>query len=38
MKRGVSNFGASVRARLLAVAQKENVQFEEGDEGTYLLA
>jgi predicted nucleotidyltransferase component of viral defense system len=28
MKRGVTNFGASVRARLLAVAQKENVQFE----------
>ena len=28
MRRGVSNFGASVRARLLAVAQRENVQFE----------
>lgn len=28
MKRVVTNFGASVRARLLAVAQKENVQFE----------
>lgn len=28
MRRGIANFGASVRARLLAVAQRENVQFE----------
>lgn len=28
MRRGIINFGASVRARLLAVAQRENVQFE----------
>lgn len=28
MRRGITNFGASVRARLLTVAQRENVQFE----------